>query len=87
MIDPFAPYACGIRAALPHARIAVDHWHLVRLANEMVTEVRQRVARERHGRRGIKADPIWAHRQMLLTAGDRLSGRQLARLRRNSGPR
>ncbi len=27
------------QAALPHARIAVDHWHLVRLANEMVTEV------------------------------------------------
>ena len=81
VIDPSAPYACGIRTALPHARIAVDHWHLVRLANEMVTEVRQRVARERHGRRGVKADPIWAHRHMLLTAGDRLSVRQLARLR------
>src|SRR3712207_8520178 len=51
--DPSAPYASGIRTALPHARIAVDHWHLVRLANEMVTEVRQRVARERHGRRGL----------------------------------
>jgi hypothetical protein len=66
-IDPSAPYASEIRAALPHARIAVDHWHLVRLANEMVTEVRQRLARQRHGRRGIKADPIWAHRRMLLT--------------------
>jgi transposase len=81
VIDPSAPYASGVRAALPHARIAVDHWHLVRLANEMVTEVRQRVARERHGRRGLKVDPVWAHRRMLLTAGDRLSRRQLARLR------
>jgi transposase len=80
VIDPSAPYASGIRAALPHAHIAVDHWHLVRLANEMVTEVRQRVARERHDRRGIKADPVWAHRRMLLTAGDRLSRRQLDRL-------
>jgi transposase len=35
----------GIRTALPYARIAVDHWHLVRLANDMLTEVRQRVAR------------------------------------------
>ena len=43
VIDPSAPYASGIRTALPHARIAVDHWHLVRLANDMVTEVRQRV--------------------------------------------
>ena len=81
VIDPSAPYASGIRTALPHARIAVDHWHLVRLANDMVTEVRQRVARERHGRRGIKADPAWAHRRMLLTAGNRLSRRQLTRLR------
>ena len=31
VIDPSAPYASGIRAALPHAQIAVDHWHLVRL--------------------------------------------------------
>ena len=82
MIDPSAPYASGIRAALPAARIAVDHWHLVRLANDMVTEVRQRVAREQHGRRGLKTDAAWAHRRMLLTAGDRLSKKQLARLAR-----
>jgi Transposase len=35
-----------IRAALPHVRIAIDGWHLVRLANQTVTEVRQRVTRE-----------------------------------------
>ena len=64
VIDPSAPYASGIRVALPHARIAVDHWHLVKLANDMVTEVRQRVARERHGRRGLKSDPAWAHRRL-----------------------
>ena len=81
VIDPSAPYASGVRTALPHARIAVDHWHLVRLANDMVTEVRQRVARQRHGHRGINADPVWAHRRMLLTAGNRLSTRQLTRLR------
>jgi transposase len=82
VIDPSAPYASGIRAALPGVQIAVDHWHLVRLANDMVTEVRQRVARERHGRRGRKTDPAWAHRRMLLTAGNRLSRRQLHRLQR-----
>lgn len=81
VIDPSAPYAAGIRASLPHAQIAVDHFHLVQLANQMVTEVRQRVARERHGRRGLATDPAWAHRQMLLTAGNRLSRRQLARLK------
>jgi transposase len=55
VIDPSAPYAAGVRAALPHARIAVDKWHLVALANQMVTEVRQRVTRERLGRRGTTA--------------------------------
>jgi transposase len=52
VIDPSAPYASGIRAALPDALIAVDHFHLVQLANQMVTDVRQRVAREQLGRRG-----------------------------------
>jgi transposase len=80
VIDPSAPYASGIRAALPDAEIAVDHWHLVKLGNDMVTEVRQRVSRERHGRRGRKNDQAWAHRRLLLTAGDRLSARQLDRL-------
>ena len=82
MIDPSAPYAAGIRAALPDARIAVDHFHLVQLGNQMVTDVRQRVAREQLGRRGRATDGPWAHRRMLLTAGDRLSPRQLARLGR-----
>src|SRR5215217_3714082 len=58
VIDPSAPYASGIRAALPRARIAVDKWHLVRLAHEAVTEVRQRVTREQHGRRGTLARPV-----------------------------
>jgi len=48
----------------------------------MVTDVRQRVAREQLGRRGTTADPAWVHRRMLLAAGDRLSPRQLSRLER-----
>ena len=80
-IDPSAPYAAGIRRALPNARIVLDHWHLVRLANQMVTEVRQRVQREQHGSRGTLADRAWTHRKLLVRAGDTLSGRALARLR------
>jgi transposase len=59
---------------LPQATIVVDHWHLVRLANQMLTEVRQRVAREQLHRRGRKVDPAWAHRRLLLRAGDILPG-------------
>jgi transposase len=79
-IDPSAPYAAGIRRALPHARIVLDHFHLVMLANQALTDVRQRVAHEQHGRRGRKTDPAWAHRRLLLRAGDTLSPAALTRL-------
>jgi transposase len=58
-IDPSAPYASGIRAPLPDVGLAVDSWHLVALANDVVTEVRQRATREQLGRRGTSRDPIW----------------------------
>jgi transposase len=80
VIDPSAPYASGIRAALPKARIAVDKWHLVALANQMVTEVRQRVTRELLGRRGTVADPVWVNRQLLLTGANHLTDKQWRRL-------
>ena len=73
VIDPSAPYASGIRAALPDAKIAVDKWHLVALANQMVTEVRQRVTRDLLGRRGTVADPVWVNRRLLLTGAEHLS--------------
>ena len=79
-MDPCAGYRAAVHRALPHARIVVDHFHLVRLANQMVTEVRQRVAREQLGRRGRRYDPAWVNRRLLLRAGDRLSTRALARL-------
>jgi transposase len=82
VIDPSAPYASGIRAALPDAKIAVDKWHLVALANQMVTEVRQRVTRDQLGRRGTVADPVWVNRRLLLTAAEHLSPRQWNRLSR-----
>jgi transposase len=80
VIDPSAPYASGVRAALPGVKIAVDKWHLVALANQMVTEVRQRVTRDLLGRRGTVADPVWVNRRLLLTAAEHLSTKQWRRL-------
>jgi transposase len=59
----------------------VDAFHLVKLANDMVTAVRQRVTREVKGRRGRLEDPAWVNRRLLLCAGDTLSPRALARLK------
>jgi transposase len=83
VIDPSAPYASGIRAALPGVKIAVDKWHLVALANAMVTEVRQRVTRDLLGRRGTVAEPIWVNRRLLLTGAEHLSAKQWNRLWRS----
>jgi transposase len=83
VIDPSAPYASGIRAALPGVTIAVDKWHLVALANTMVTEVRQRVTRTLLGRRGTVGDPIWVNRRLLLTGAEHLSSKQRSRLWRS----
>jgi transposase len=84
-IDPCTAYRSAVQRALPHARLVADRFHLVRLANDMMTEVRQRVARDRLGRRGRKRDPAWANRRLLLRAGDRLSSRALGRLHTTFG--
>ena len=80
VIDPSAPYASGVRAALPGVKIAVDKWHLVALANQMVTEVRQRVTQQLLGRRGTSRDPVWVNRRILLTGAEHLSSKQRRRL-------
>ena len=79
-IDPCAVYRSAITRALPQAVIVVDHFHLVRLANQAVTRVRQRVTREHLGRRGMAKDPAWANRRRLLRGRERLSDRAFARM-------
>ena len=68
-IDLSASYAAAIRAGLPHAVIVADRFHLVRLAGDTVTAVRQRVIREAEGRRGRKVDPAWRLRRRGVQAG------------------
>jgi len=80
VIDPHAGYEAAVRAALPQAQIAVDHFHLVMLANKTVTAVRQRVTRDLLGRRGRTIDPAWANRRLLLRGRERLSQPALTRM-------
>lgn len=81
-IDPAAVYAAAVRTEglLPNATLVVDHFHLVKLANDAVTAVRRRVTWETKHRRGRKNDPEWANRRRLLTARERLSGRRFAKM-------
>jgi transposase len=79
-IDLSASYAKAVRQALPDAVLVADRFHLVHLANDMLTQVRQRVTRESQGRRGRKTDPAWASRRRLLTAHERLRPETFARM-------
>jgi transposase len=79
-IDPSAPFRKAILEQLPHALVSVDGFHLVQLANLMLTRVRQRLIRDREHRRGRKIDPAWANRRLLLRGYDTLSERARARL-------
>ncbi len=80
-IDPSAAFRRALREQLPRAAVSVDAFHLVKLANDMLTRVRQRVTRETKGRRGRRVDPAWTNRRLLLRAGDTLSPAGLARLK------
>jgi transposase len=81
-IDPAAVYATAIRTPglLPNATIVVDHFHLVKLGNEAVTKVRQRVTWDLRDRRGRKIDPEWANRRRLSRARERLSDKSFAKM-------
>ena len=79
-MDPCASYRAAVQQALPHALIVADHFHLVALANQAVTDVRRRVTWDTHGRRGRKTDPAWAARRRLLRGRERLSEAQFTRM-------
>ncbi|WP_441401059.1 ISL3 family transposase [Arthrobacter sp. 2YAF22_2] len=79
-IDPSAAFRKALRMWLPRTAVAVDHFHLISLANQAVTETPQSLSQQVKGRRGRAVDKAWAHRMLLLRAGDTLSCRAALRL-------
>src|SRR5918993_1950444 len=80
-LDPWRGYASALVAPLGHARVVVDHFHAVRLANTVVDQVRRRTQQATLGHRGRKPDPLYRIRKLLLTAAEQLTSRGRARLR------
>jgi transposase len=80
-LDPWRGYASALVVPLGHARVVVDHFHAVRLANTVVDQVRRRVQQTTLGHRGRKRDPLYRIRKLLLTAAEQLTQRGRARLR------
>jgi transposase len=80
-LDPWRGYASALVAPLGHARVVVDHFHAVRLANTVVDQVRRRTQQASLGHRGRKRDPLYRIRKLLLTAQEQLTSRGRVRLR------
>jgi transposase len=79
-IDPSAAFRKALRMWLPRTAVSVDHFHLISLANQAMTETRQNLSQQVKGRRGRAVDKAWAHRMLLLRGGDQLSARAARRL-------
>lgn len=72
-IDMSLAYAAAVRAALPHAVIVADHFHVVQLANRALTDLRRRLTWKRRSRRGRAGDPEWDLRRLLLRNAEDLT--------------
>jgi transposase len=76
-IDMCTVFKSAIRAVLPQARLVVDHFHLVQLANQALTEVRRRVTVQVRGRRGRKGNREWELRNRLTRSAARMHEKHL----------
>lgn len=79
-IDPHRGYATGVGVHLGHARLVVDPFHAVALANRAIDDVRRRVQNDTLGHRGRSGDPLYGIRRLLLRGTERHSASSRARL-------
>jgi transposase len=68
-------FRAGLSPGLAHARRVADPFHVVRVGNRCVDQVRRRVQNQTLGHRGRKADPLFRIRKLLLTGSERLNDR------------
>jgi len=79
-LDPFRGYATALSTELPSATRVLNAFHVVKLGNQMVDEVRRRVLQQQLGHRGHRHDPLFEVRRLLRRGAEHLTDRQLARL-------
>ena len=79
-IDMCTVFVSAVRRALPHAVLVVDHFHLVKLANDTLAEVRRKVTTTTRGRRGRDGDPEWGIRNLLRRNRENLTPRAFRKM-------
>ena len=65
---------------LPRAQLVADLFHVVHLAVKMTGDVRRRVVRGKHGRRGRSGDPEYGVTGLLVRNLEHLSPEQFAKV-------
>ena len=75
------PYRKTFTEALPRAPQVADPFHVIKLANTAVDDVRRRVQNETTGGRGTKDDPLYRIRRLLLKAAERVTDKGRHKLR------
>ena len=81
MLDLSGPYRATFKVALPQAKQVADPFHVVKLANKALDDVRRRVQNETLGHRGRKNDPLYRARKLLVSASERITDNGRDRLR------
>ena len=81
MLDLSGPYRAAFNAAVPKARQVADPFHVVRLGNDALDDVRRRVQNQTLGHRGRKDDPLYRARKLLVSASENITENGHTRLR------
>ena len=80
VLDLSGPWRLAFDTMLPDAVQVADPFHLVKLANQRLDEVRRRVQQETLGHRGHKDDPLYRSRRLLTKADERLDDKGRSKL-------
>lgn len=80
VLDLSGPWRLAFDTMLPGAIQVADPFHLVKLANQRLDEVRRRVQNETLGHRGRKDDPLYRSRRLLTRADEHLDDRGRTKL-------
>jgi transposase len=80
VLDLSGPWRLAFDTMLPDAVQVADPFHVVKLANQRLDEVRRRVQQETLGHRGHKHDPLYRSRRLLTRADERLDDKGRTKL-------
>jgi transposase len=79
-LDLSGPYRRVFDTMTPTATQVADPFHVCKLANQRLDEVRRRVQNETLGHRGHKHDPLYRSRRLLTKADERLDDKGRTKL-------